>query len=118
MVMTAARFCLAALLALSLVISGQAIAQAKGASPATGQLVICTGAGAVTVFTDADGNPTAPPHLCPDCILGALAGPPTEPAALPARTLTATRLVWPVPEQVFANPGLATAQARAPPLSV
>ena len=49
--------------------TGQTMATARGTSAATGQMVICTGQGPVTVYIDAEGQPTAASHLCPDCIL-------------------------------------------------
>lgn len=45
------------------------MAVARGAAAATGQMSICIGAETKTVYVNAQGNPTAPPHLCPDCVL-------------------------------------------------
>lgn len=52
-----------------LTLTGQSMAVARGASAATGQMVICSGMGPVVVYTDAQGRPTAAPHVCPDCML-------------------------------------------------
>jgi hypothetical protein len=49
--------------------TGQTMTTARGASAATGQMVICTGQGPVPVYTDASGQPTGAPLLCPDCVL-------------------------------------------------
>lgn len=56
-------------LAVILAVTGQSMAASRGATAATGQMVICVGTTAVVVYTDANGQPTAAPHICPDCIL-------------------------------------------------
>ena len=63
------RSLIAVALALLLALTSQSMAVARGASAATGQMVLCTGAGPVAVFTDAAGNPTSAPHICPDSAL-------------------------------------------------
>ena len=60
-------------LVLALTLTGQSMAMARGATDAAGQMVICTGAGVVVVHVDAEGNPTGPPHICPDCALTVIA---------------------------------------------
>lgn len=62
-----------------LTLTSQAMAVARGASAAADQMVLCIGADAVVVYVDAEGQPTAAPHFCPDCVLlGAdTAGAPT-----------------------------------------
>lgn len=77
-------------LVLALVLSGQALAVARGGGPA-GAMVICTGRGMVTVAMGADGQPVEALQLCPDCICHAVAAilPPdtawTRPLAAPVR---------------------------------
>lgn len=81
--------------ALILAVTGQSMAVARGASDPAGQMVLCTGNGPVTVYMDADGNPAAAPHMCPDCLASgfdalAAADPATEgtvrlPLASPAK---------------------------------
>ena len=56
----------AVVLSLILVVTAQGMAFARGQAPAEGQLILCTGQGAVMIFTDADGRPTSPPQLCVD----------------------------------------------------
>lgn len=109
---------LTALVALSLVISGQAIALAKGASPATGHMVLCTGHGPVVLFTDANGDPTAPPHMCPDCTLAALSAAPEAHAVPLALDARARPVVWTQSEQAIQTSRSPTTQARAPPFPV
>ena len=60
------------MLALVMALSSQSMAVARGAAPATGQMVLCVGAGTVMVYTDADGRPTSAPHICPDATLNVL----------------------------------------------
>lgn len=60
------------ILALVMALTSQSMAVARGESPATGQMVICVGAGTVMVYTDADGQPTSAPHICPDATLNIL----------------------------------------------
>lgn len=55
-------------LVLALLVTTQAMAAARTAAPATGTMVLCVGLYEVTVFTDADGQPVATPHFCPDCL--------------------------------------------------
>lgn len=64
----------ALLLALVLAVTSQSMAVARGASAATGQVVLCTGAGPVAVYTDAQGQPTSAPHICPDAAMNVLLG--------------------------------------------
>jgi len=62
------------ILAIILAFTSQTMAVARGASAATGQMVLCTGTGTVSVYTDAQGQPTGAPHFCPDCALNAVLG--------------------------------------------
>ena len=52
------RISLALVLALVVTLTGHASASAQGARDATGQIVICSGTGPVTLYLDADGQPT------------------------------------------------------------
>lgn len=74
---------IALLLALLLTLTSQSMAVARGASDATGQMVICVGGGMVTVHTDADGVPTSAPHICPDCALHLVFLPESTDVAVP-----------------------------------
>lgn len=58
-----------AALCLLLVLTGQSMAMMRGAAAPVGQMEICAGDTVVTVYIDAEGVPTAAPHVCPDCIM-------------------------------------------------
>jgi len=60
---------LALLLALTLTLTAQSMAVARGMAMPAGTVVLCTGAGAVSVAVDQDGQPTGPAHYCPDCAM-------------------------------------------------
>lgn len=62
------RTSLAIVLCLLLGVAGQAMAFARGAAPAEGRIVICTGHVYKTIYVDAEGQPTTPPELCADCL--------------------------------------------------
>lgn len=57
------------LLALVLTVTAQSMAVARTSASPTGELVLCTGTGPVTIQVDAEGNPTGPAHICPDCAM-------------------------------------------------
>jgi hypothetical protein len=60
---------------LLVLLTGQGVAASRGMETAVGQMILCTGDGPVVVYTDADGQPTQPPHFCPDyamTLLGAV----------------------------------------------
>lgn len=60
---------LAVALSLLLVLTGQSMASARAMTTPTGEMVLCTGTGPVTVYMDEDGQPTRPPYVCPDCLM-------------------------------------------------
>ncbi|MEB8385826.1 hypothetical protein OO012_01180 [Rhodobacteraceae bacterium KMM 6894] len=80
------RISLASLAALALILSGSVALQMRAAPGPSGQIVICSGRGPVTVLVDADGQPTGQVHICPDCTLHALSSVVPE-------TLTLARAV-------------------------
>jgi hypothetical protein len=63
---------LSALLIALVLITGQGGAVARGMAGAVGMAELCAGSSAVMVYIDAQGQPTAPPHLCPDTALSLL----------------------------------------------
>ena len=61
------------------------LAVARGAPQPVGTLILCTDAGVTQVTVDARGQPVAPPHACPDCLLAFHATVPRDPLpAMPA----------------------------------
>ncbi len=55
-------------------LTAQSAAIARTMPDAAGQMVLCTGNGPVMVYFDEHGEPTAPPHLCPDFALSLILG--------------------------------------------
>lgn len=109
-----ARRLLSAVLAVTLIVTAQALATARAQPAPVGTVVICAGQGLVTVAVDAEGQPIGPPHACPD---GALAlmdacGPATLPhraAEVSPATLAAAASAPHIPSAFVAF------AARAPP---
>ena len=70
-------------LAVVLVLTGQSMAAARGATDATGKMVLCVGAESVVVYMDEQGQPTQAPHFCPDCTLTLIEAAPMGMAVSP-----------------------------------
>lgn len=66
------RIYLALTLALVVALAGHASASMKSSRDASGQMVICSGYGPVIIYVDDDGQPTKPPHFCPECMMHGL----------------------------------------------
>lgn len=110
----AARTYQALALALLLVLTGQTMAFARGAAAPAGAMVLCTGTGPVTVYMDEDGQPTRPPHVCPECVMNLVA------AVLPSdmAPVRLPRTTGPSPvrnAETGTVPAIFRATARAPP---
>ncbi|NOC84306.1 hypothetical protein [Ruegeria sp. HKCCD6428] len=104
-------------LSLLLVLTGQGLAVSRGMDRAVGQMVLCTGTGPVVVYMDENGQPTAPPHYCPDYALSlmgavAVALPPMPMAPERAQIAPLRHLVNQIALPVPGTP------ARAPPVRV
>lgn len=108
---------MALVLALVVTLTGHASATAQGARDASGQMVICSGSGPVTIYIDDQGQPTQPPHYCPDCVMHLLDAVPVPDAlALPIYAGQAYDRSW-LSLRLLHRPKL-TATARAPPVAV
>lgn len=111
------RALLSVLMCLMLVVTSHSIGHARGADRAVDQMVLCIGSDAVTVYIDADGQPTTAPHVCADCMLHGLdvvLGGGARLAAAPVfahHDAPAAALSVPAPRYFGAL-------ARAPPVSV
>ena len=105
-------------LALLIAVTSQQMAMARGmARDASGQVILCTSQGVMTVTLDAQGEPMEFVHICPECALTlmAFADAPisTENAVIYIQILAQT------PVTALEMPVIPTrTQARAPPLSV
>lgn len=114
--MTALRRYLGLLLVAALLLTGHSAAASRAQRDATGQVILCTGMGPVTVYVDENGEPTGPPHICPECITHlldlAIAAPMLVAPETCARQATplAPRAQW--TRAVVHSP-----RARAPPLN-
>jgi len=106
---------LAILLALMLSFTGQAMAVARGASSASGQMVICSGNGPLIVSVDENGQPTGPPYICPDYALSLIAATGDAPNFPTSPIGRKSTLKFDVAQ--FAPPlTVIRASARAPPV--
>lgn len=111
------RILLSLLLTLSLAFTSLTMAQARGAAAATGQMVICSGLGTTIVNVDAEGQPTRPPHLCPDCLIVLAPDGADAPLKLPHRTQPA-RFVEQLSDRAPSPVKGLTPPSRAPPCDV
>lgn len=104
-------------LALMLALTSQSMAVARGASAATGQMVLCTGSGPQAVYTDAEGNPTSAPHICPDSALNVLFAVTEPNIAAPSR-LALSGVSTHEGDRLRLSLRLKTPRSRAPPLVI
>lgn len=74
----------ALMLSLMLALTSHSSAVARTMPDAVGQMIICTGLGTTLVYTDANGQPTDVPHLCPDCVVHLVAATVPTAATVPA----------------------------------
>jgi hypothetical protein len=100
-----------------LAVTSVTLAVARGAAPPVGVMVLCLDGTQQTVPVAADGTPTAPPHVCPDCLLGLFVTDPRDPLPGPRDAGATARHPFadadhPIP---LARPAM---QARAPPSPV
>ena len=103
-------------LCLMLAMTSHSAAVARGAPGPTGQMVLCTGSGPVTVLVDAQGQPTGAVHICPEyalALFAALGLPDAVPPYFTNSTpLHASEIKTEI--NVLERPAF---QARAPPLT-
>jgi len=101
-------------LCLFLAATSVTLAVARGAPGPAGVMVICTGDGLSRVTVDADGQPVAPPHVCPDCLLALHATAPRDPLPAPQAAGTTARNPF-ADARHAAAPARPAMLARAPP---
>jgi hypothetical protein len=105
------------LLAVMLAFTGQSMAIARGTPSASGQIVLCTGTGPISVLVDENGQPVGQPHICPDCAFSFFdaLGDASPQVLRPVGRAVALRL----DQGGFADPGQTVpAVARGPPVYV
>ncbi|NIZ14418.1 hypothetical protein [Phaeobacter sp. HF9A] len=103
------------LLALALLATGHSAAASRFARDATGQVILCTGTGPVTVYVDAEGQPVGPPHICPDCITHLFDLASAPPLVIPAVPVSFRQAPPLAPRAQHDSAPARTARARAPP---
>jgi hypothetical protein len=108
---------IAVALSLMLAFTSLGLAFARGQAMAGGQIVLCTGAGPVTVTLDAQGNPTGHAHICPDMALGLIVALGTPDPVIAPSDGRAEALVVALPARPHAEPR-PTASARDPPVLI
>lgn len=104
-------------LALVIAATSLTMAVARGQVSTGDSIVICSGYGAVTITLDAQGNPVGPVHICPDCVLGAMAFVDANPG-LPDRPASVARAVAAATVALPAGQTAPAACARGPPVTV
>jgi hypothetical protein len=67
------RSSLSVLLALLVAVTAVHVGAMRGHAKAAGSIVLCTGAGPVSIAVDAEGAPVGYGHVCPDCVMSVLA---------------------------------------------
>lgn len=90
------------------------LAIARGQAPAVGAIELCSGAGMAMLPVDAQGNPTGPPHICPDGVAAFVSVDVPVPAMSLRRLADGERLTI-VRAVQLADVAPVTAQARDPP---
>ncbi len=115
--MTASRGITTLGLCLFLALTSVTLAVARGAPGPVGVMVICTGEGMQRLAVDADGQPVAQPHICPDCLLAFHASPLRDPLPAPRAACTTARAPFAEASHAAA-PARPAMLARAPPLRV
>lgn len=103
------------LLTVTMLVTSIGAASARGAAPAVDHVVICGGQGVSVLYLDAEGEPTHPPHLCPDCILHLVAPLPGGAALAPMR-VAPVAAVLPVGTSQDVQPHLSPITSRGPPI--
>lgn len=108
---------LAAVMVAVMVLTGHAMASARGMPGAAGEITLCTGTGPLTVLADENGQPVAAPHICPDCALGLFAAVWGSPE-VPQHPVARADVLRPVAILAFSGAYTLAAVARSPPVIV
>lgn len=104
-------------LSLMLALTSVSMAAARGMPVPVDTMVICAGGVMQVVPMDAEGQPTGPAHLCPDCALNLFVD--VGDGYVPLAPVPVWVKIVPAIEGMrVAGRGAPVAQARGPPLSV
>lgn len=103
------------LMALMLVLTGQSMAIARGTPGPSGEMVLCTGTGPITVLVDENGQPVGQAHICPDCAFAFFAAHWDAPD-LPPRPAARHVPLRPGTQAVLRAAQAPAPQARGPPV--
>lgn len=103
------------LMAVVLIAGSVIFAPARGSVPPGADLVICSGAGERVITLDAQGNPVAPRHRCPDCLPGIVAFVPPDSAGVSLPPLVQRAMPRMTGVLLVAGRADLPAKARGPP---
>lgn len=107
---------LAFVFAAMIIATSGAMASARGmAVDASGEIILCTGTGLISVQVDAEGQPIGPMHYCPECALGALMAVATG-ASVPVPDVASSQVQFISQNSVIAPHFALLSTARDPPI--
>ena len=115
--MTVLRHITLCLAMLTLVVTAQAFALARGSADGAGQMVLCTGTGLIAVYVDGQGQPTSAPHICPDAALNVLVDGAVPLVSAPLRQVRFVLVELHAHAPLLQLPRVAP-PSRGPPLTV
>lgn len=98
-----------------LAVTSLSLAIARGQAPAVGAIALCSGAGMAMLPVDAQGNPTGPPHVCPDGVAAFVSVDVPAPVLSLHRSADGEQLTH-LRSVQLANAPRVPAQARGPPV--
>ncbi|EEW25880.1 hypothetical protein [Rhodobacter ferrooxidans] len=101
-------------LVLALMLTSVPMVLARGQTGPTESLTICSDAGDAVITVDANGNPVAPSHFCPDCLAAVAVFLLPAAFSLPVPLVTAEAAPLPPPRRLHAHHSTPQC-ARGPP---
>ncbi|MDO5643669.1 MAG: hypothetical protein Q4G26_14950 [Paracoccus sp. (in: a-proteobacteria)] len=105
---------LRAFLILTLLLTAQGLAVARGQARIAGEIVLCAGGEMITVLVDENGQPVKRMVICPDMALSLMSGVVPAPVLI-ARPDSPLILPWTVTQAHAGSRPAPLAQARDPP---
>ncbi|WP_380057232.1 hypothetical protein ACFE33_04015 [Falsihalocynthiibacter sp. SS001] len=104
-------------LALLMLMTSMASAMGQMRGAAVGEMVLCTGTGAVVVLVDADGQPVKAQVTCPDCMISAALAGAAAPTVEYSADHALAAVEMPVRVASLARLRADAHRTRAPPLA-